>query len=220
MIIWTVRKLISPCLLHLPVQNTATKHLQRDLRNASVDLSTFAMMYWRLIYDWKIKPLGVTQVFKGSDQYVIGVRDIGEDEIAARMVQFLAQRAGIPVDDATAAAVAPVILQQMGGPEFFVAGALRDDMEWVPNGSTLLPEKVARSNKLERLMMQFIPVFAYARQFKEIWELTRMYLQNLDIVNWRDILPPEPPEAQMTPEVAQQLGPVMNQMRQGGGMGS
>ena len=206
------------------VVNTATKHLARDLKHISVDLGQFAMMYWRLIYDWKIRPLGVRKVFEGSDEYMISVEQISQSDLGMRMLEFLAQKMGVGLDQQTIQAMAPVMQQmmgEMGGDEFFIAGALRDDIEWVVNGGTLVPEKAARANKLERLLATFPPVIQYARQFRPMWEMAKKYLISIDVMDWRKLLPAQPPTAEeMPPEAMQQMAQFQQAAKQGGGIGS
>lgn len=201
------------------VTTAATKKLAEDLSNISHDLSVFARMYWSLIYAYKIEDKGVVPVFQGSSQYLIASHEITEEELTQRMVEFIQQRNGVQMQPEEAAMLGQSVRAQLeaDGVELFISSAKRDDMEWMPNGSQLVPDKAMRANKLERLVTTLFPVIQLVRQDGAAWNLFRDYLKSLDVVNWREIMPQRPPEGEANPEQMGQFTQSMNQLRQGGG---
>lgn len=201
------------------ITNAATKKLAEDLSNLSHDLSGFARMYWALIYSYKIEDKGVIPVFQGSSQYLIASHEISEDELLERLIEFIQQRQGVEMEPQEAEMMAQTVRAQLeaDGVELFISSAKRDDMEWMPNGSQLVPDKALRANKLERLVTTLFPVIQLVRQDAAAWNLFRDYLMSLDVVNWRDIMPAKPPEGEAGGEQMDQFSQQMNQLRQGGG---
>lgn len=190
------------------IQGAASKMLSADLSNLSDDLSTFARMYWAMIYHFKIKPKGVMPVFKGDDQYLIASRDIPAEELQTHLASYLqsiGQPAPLPGD---------------GLPDVFIASARRDDLEWLPNGAKLVADRLLHANKMERLVGGLLPALSIARQDRAAWHIMKEYLVALDLHNWEDFLPPQPPEAFMPPEQMAQFAQMMEQTKQGGGSGS
>lgn len=201
--------------------SAATKKLAEDLSNLSHDLSTAARMYWAAIYHFKIKPAGVRPVFDGSSQYIIASQEISEQELTEQLLEFVQARSGIrfaPDEQAVLGDVMRQTMQQQGA-ELFISSAKRDDMEWVPNGAKLVPDKLVRAGKMERLIAAMLPALQLARQDNAAWHLFKSYLQSLDIHNWQDYLPPEPPEGMADDTQFAQFAQNMATTRQGGGPG-
>ena len=201
------------------IQSAAQKKLSEDLSNLSEDLATFARMYWALIYRFKIVPKGVMPVFKGSDQYLIAARELDEDELLQQMAQYMEMIGMAP----PGSSMQPGTLEQMKqalaqqGVNFFVASAKRDDVEWLPNGSKMAAERQMHANKMERLVGSLLPALSFARQDRAAWHIMKEYLISLDLHNWENFLPPQPPDEFMPPEQMAQFAEMMGQTRQGGG---
>jgi hypothetical protein len=204
------------------IQNAASKKLSEDLSNLSEDLSTFGRMYWSLIYHFKILPKGVLPVFKGSDQYLIAARDIDEEELMQHMAAYMESVGIAPMgvsQDPQAVAQMQAQMEQQGI-KVFVASAKRDDIEWLPNGAKLVADRLVHANKMERLVGGLLPALSFARQDRAAWHIMKEYLIALDLHNWEDFLPPQPPETFMDPQQMAQFAQMMEQTRQGGGSGS
>jgi len=203
------------------ITSAAQKKLSEDLSNVSEDLSTFARMYWALIYHFKILPKGVIPVFKGSDQYLIASRELDEDELLSQMAQYMESVGMAPpgssAQPGTAAGVKQALEQQ--GVTLFVASAKRDDVEWMPNGSKMAADRLMHANKMERLLSGLLPALAMAREDRAAWHIMKEYLVALDLHNWENFLPPQPPEAFMQASQMAQFAQMMEQTRQGGGGG-
>lgn len=204
------------------IQSAAQKKLSEDLSNLAEDLSTFARMYWALIYHFKILPRGVMPVFQGSDQYLIAARDIDEQELTQHMMRYMAGVGMAPpgIDQNPAAMQQIQMSLEQQGIRLFVASAKRDDIEWTPNGAKLVADRLIHANKMERLVGGLLPALAYARQDRAAWSIMKEYLISLDLHNWEDFLPAEPPETFMAPEQMAQFSQMMEQTKQGGGSGS
>lgn len=201
--------------------NAATKKLAEDLSNISHDLSTFARMYWALIYSYKIEDKGVVPIFHGSEQYLIAGTEVPQNELQDRLMEFMQQRMGVMLPpEAQEAAMQQVTAQlDAAGIELFISSAKRDDLEWYPNGSQLIPDKALRAQKLERLFGTYFPVFQLVHQSRAAWHMLREYLRSLDIHNWRDLMPAKPPEqddADLDPRQVQQFTEQLNLLRRGG----
>lgn len=200
------------------IQSASTKMLAADLGNLADDLSTFARMYWALVYHFKIRPKGVMPVFQGSDQYLIASREIDEEELTGHLTAYMASIGQAPPDPMGQAMMRAQLQQQ--GINFFVASARRDDIEWLPNGAKLVADRLMHANKMERLIGGLLPALSIARQDRAAWHIMKEYLIALDLHNWEDFLPPEPPETFMGPEQMAQFAQMMQQTKQGGGSGS
>jgi len=203
------------------IQSAAQKKLSEDLSNISEDLSTFARMYWALIYHFKILPKGVVPVFKASDQYLIAARELDEDELLAQMAQYMESVGMAPPGASAQPGAVDGIRQAMAqqGINLFIASAKRDDMEWMPNGSKMAADRLMHANKMERLLSGLLPALAMAREDRAAWHIMKEYLVALDLHNWENFLPPQPPEQFMPPEQMAQFAQMMEQTRQGGGGG-
>lgn len=201
------------------ITNAATKKLAEDLADISNDLSVFARMYWSLIYKYKIEPAGVMPVFKGSDQYLIASQEISDEELMQRMVEYLQQTSGVMFSPEESSMVAEMMLEaqarQSGG--LFISSAKRDDMEWVPNGGQLVPDKVMRAQKMQVLMQTMMPAVVYAHQFSPFWHAMKDWLVSMDIHNWTDYLPAQAPDAMPNQQQMIEFSGMMNSMRVGGG---
>lgn len=200
------------------ITSAATKKLAEDLANISYDLSIFAKMYWSLIYKYKIEPAGVMPVFNGSDQYLIAASELSDEDIAARMVEYLQQSTGVMFGpEEQNIVVTMMIEQQKASGRFFVSSARRDDMEWVCNGSQLVPDKLMRAQKMQSLLQTMMPALSLAFQFKPFWHAMKDWLISMDIYNWTDYLPAQSPEAVPNQTQMMEFAGMMNQMRVGGG---
>ncbi len=191
------------------------RNLAHDLSNIAHDLSQGARMLWSMIYKVHIQNKGVVQVFPGEDQYLIASEEIDPMTLAMHMVEFLQMQTGQQLDPL----VAQQILMRVQQEGMFIGGARRDDLEWIPNGSTLVADKQMRANKLERLIAGMLPAIEYATVSLPAWHLMRMYLQSLDFHDWRLLLPEKPPQNPGSPEEQAQFASNMNATRQGGGVG-
>jgi hypothetical protein len=200
------------------VTNAATKKLSEGLSNLAYDLSTFARMYWSLIYKYKVEPAGVMPVFKGSDQYLIAADEIGEDELAQRMVEFIQQSSGVMFGPEEQEIITQMLLQQtrQQSGQLFISSAKRDDMEWLPNGSAMVPDKIMRAQKMQALLQNMMPALVYAYQFSPFWHAMKDWLVSMDIHNWTDYLPPQTPEAMPNASQMGDFAAMMNSMRTGG----
>jgi hypothetical protein len=194
--------------------NAAQVNLGEDLASLADDLSLFARMYWALMYEFKIKPKGVLPVSKGSDQYLIAARELDGEELAKHLLDFMQIEGDAPQEIDMARAQ----LDQ-AGVELFIASARRDDIEWLPNGAKLVSDKLMHANKMERLIGGLLPVLSVARQDRAAWHILKEYLIALDLHNWEDFLPSQPPEGDIGPEEMAMFAQQMQQMRQGGGVG-
>ena len=202
------------------VTNAASKKLSEDLANISYDLSLFARMYWSLIYKFKVEPAGVMPVFQGSDQYLIAAAEIGEEELAQRLVEFIQQSSGLMFGQEEQGIITQMVMQatrQSAGARLFISSAKRDDMEWVPNGGQLVPDKMMRAQKMQALLQNMMPALVYAFQYSPFWHAMKDWLISMDIHNWTDYLPPQSPEALPTAADMDQFTNMMNMMRTGGG---
>lgn len=199
------------------VTNAASKKLGEDLSNLAYDLSIFAKMFWSLIYKYKVEPAGVMPVFQGSDQYLIASREIGEEDIAQRMVEYIQQASGVMFGPQEQGIVAQMVTQQQAaGGHIFISSARRDDLEWVPNGGKLVADKVMRAQKMQALVQNMMPSLVYAHQFKPFWHAMKDWLVSMDIHNWTDYLPAQSPEAMPSASDMAQFSGMMNEMRTGG----
>jgi hypothetical protein len=201
------------------VSTQAQKKLAEDLSNLSHDLSVLARMVWAMIYTFKIEPAGVMPVFQGSKQYVIAASEMSQEDILRDLIEFTGARDGVQYAPEEQAVLMEAMAQQVQGAQLFISTARRDDMEWRPNGGQLIADKVLRAGKLERLIGGMMPALDLARRDKAAWHLFKSYLQALDIHNWEDYLPPEPPEMTAGPEEFQQFAQMMQTTKQGGGPG-
>ena len=201
------------------VTNAASKKLGEDLANISYDLSTFARMYWALIYKYKIEPAGVMPVFQGSDQYLIAAQEITEEDLAARMVEYIQQSSGVMFGQQEQQMITETVLQQnrSSAGTLFISSAKRDDMEWFPNGGQLVPDKMMRAQKMQVLLQSMMPALTYAHQYAPFWHAMKDWLVSMDIHNWTDYLPPQSPEGLPTQAAMAQFSELMNSMRVGGG---
>lgn len=201
--------------------NGASKKLADNLSAIDHDLSVAARMYWAMVYEFKVVPRGVMPVFQGSNQYLIAAREMDEDEILDRLLEFAGQSSGVQFQPEETQVLKDALRQQFltGDQQLFIASARRDDMEWRCNGAQLVSDKAVRASKMERLIAGMLPALQLARQDAAAWHLFKAYLQALDIHNWQDYLPPEPPEQQATPEQFQQFSDQMQGTKQGGGVG-
>lgn len=201
------------------VTNAATKKLSEGLSNLAYDLSIFARMYWSLIYKFKIEPAGVMPVFKGSDQYLIAASEIGEEELAQRMMEFIQQSSGVMFGPEEQEIITGMLLQQtqQQSGHLFISSAKRDDMEWLPNGSAMVPDKIMRAQKMQALLQNMMPALVYAYQFSPFWHAMKDWLISMDIHNWTDYLPPQSPEAMPNASQMTDFAGMMNAMRTGGG---
>lgn len=198
--------------------NAASKKLAEDLSNLSYDLSILAKMYWSLIYKYKIEPAGVMPVFKGSDQYLIAAAELSDEDIATRMVEYIQQSSGIMFGpDEQQMVVEMALEQQRATGRLFISSAKRDDMEWVPNGGQLVPDKLLRAQKMGQLVQTMMPALTMAFQFKPFWHAMKDWLISMDIHNWTDYLPAQSPEAIPTYEDMTKFSGLMEQLRVGGG---
>jgi hypothetical protein len=201
------------------VSTQAQKKLSEDLSNISHDLSVLARMTWAMIYTFKVEPAGIMPVFQGSKQYVIAASEMSQEELLQNLVEFMAAQDGTQLAPEEQAALVEAMAQQVQGAQLFISTARRDDMEWRPNGGQLVADKVLRAGKLERLIAGMLPAMDLARRDKAVWHLYKAYLQALDIHNWEDFLPPEPPEMEAGPEEFAALSQQMQNTKQGGGTG-
>lgn len=198
--------------------NAANKKLAEDLSNLAYDLSIFARMYWSMIYKFKIEPAGVMPVFNGSDQYLIAASELSDEDIARRMIEYIQQSSGMMFGPENQQEMVNMALeQQRRSGKFFISSARRDDMEWVPNGGTLVPDKLVRAQKMQSLLQTMMPTLQMAMQFKPFWHAMKDWLISMDIHNWTDYLPAQSPEAIPSAEDMVQFSGMMNQMRVGGG---
>lgn len=208
---------------HSIMQNAAQVKLSEVLKNLNYDFSDLAEMLWGLIVEFKVKDEGIYQVFEGEgDQFLLAEEEIPSEEIEQSFLEFGVQ-SGHLSPDAYALAQQPGMMQQIGLPplDLFIAGARRGDIRWKPQGGETIPDKVARSNKFERLM-QYLPVFEAAQMLPAAWHVAHGYLLANDIMNWRDFLPAEPPDASeldatMRLQIMAQISGQLQGMRQGGG---
>lgn len=198
--------------------NAASKKLAEDLSNLAYDLSILAKMMWSLIYKYKVEPAGVMPVFKGSDQYLIAASELSDEDIAQRMVEYIQQSSGIMFGPEEEGIIVEMALQQQRqSGRIFISSAKRDDMEWVPNGGQLVPDKLLRAQKMGQLVQTMMPALTMAFQFKPFWHAMKDWLISMDIHNWTDYLPAQSPEAVPTYEDMQQFSGLMEQLRVGGG---
>jgi hypothetical protein len=200
------------------VTTAASRKLGDNLANLSYDLSTLARMYWALIYTFKVEPMGVAPVFHGSDQYLIAAQEIGQEELTQRLMEYIQQSSGVPFGPENEEAISGMLLEQMKAQgKLFVSSAKRDDMEWVPNGSALVADKVQRAAKMQALVQNMMPALVYAHQFKPFWHAMKDWLISMDIHNFTDYLPAQSPDAMPTADQMAEFAGAMNQMRTGGG---
>ena len=200
------------------VTTAATKKLAEDLSNISYDLSIFAKMYWSLIYKYKIEPAGVMPVFNGSDQYLIAASELSDEDIATRMVEYIQQTSGVMFGPEEQGIVVDMMMQQaQASGRFFISSAKRDDMEWMPNGSQLVPDKLMRAQKMQSLLQTMMPALSLAMQFKPFWHAMKDWLISQDIHNWTDYIPAQTPQAIPSQSEMVEFANMMEQMRVGGG---
>lgn len=200
------------------ITTATTKKLAEDLANISYDLSIFAKMYWSLIYKYKIEPKGVTPVFTGSDQYLIATQELSDEDIATRMVEYIQQTSGVMFGPEEQGIVVQMALeQQRKSGRLFVSSAKRDDLEWIANGSQLVPDKLMRAQKMQQLLQTMMPALTLAYQYKPFWHAMKDWLISMDIHNWTDYLPAQSPQALPNQAEMVQFASMMEQMRVGGG---
>lgn len=201
------------------ITSSAQKKLSEDLSNLAEDLSTFARMYWAMVYQFKILPKGVMPVFEGSDQYLIAAQELDEDELIGHMGRYMESIGQAPPGTSMMPGAAEQLkgLMQQQGISLFVASAKRDDIEWMPNGSKIAADRMMHANKMERLLGSLLPALSFARQDRAAWHIMKEYLISLDLHNWENFLPPQPPEQFMDPQQMAMFAQMMEQTRQGGG---
>jgi len=201
------------------ITSSAQKKLSEDLSNLAEDLSTFARMYWAIVYQFKILPKGVMPVFQGSDQYLIAAQELDEDDLVGHMGRYMESigkaQPGTSMMPGAAEQLKAMLQQQ--GISLFVASAKRDDIEWMPNGSKIAADRMMHANKMERLLGSLLPALSFARQDRAAWHIMKEYLVSLDLHNWENFLPPQPPEQFMDPQQMAMFAQMMEQTRQGGG---
>lgn len=200
------------------VTNAASKKLAEDLSNIAYDLSIFAKMYWSLIYKYKIEPAGVMPVFNGSDQYLIASAELSDEDIAARMVEYIQRTSGVMFGPEEQNIIVDMMIQQQkASGRFFISSAKRDDMEWIANGAQLVPDKLMRAQKMQSLLQTMMPALQMAQQYKPFWHAMKDWLVSMDIHNWTDYLPAQSPQAVPSHTEMIEFSGMMNQMRVGGG---
>jgi hypothetical protein len=160
-------------------------------------------------------------VFEGSDQYLIAAQEMDEDELVGHMGRYMESIGQVPPGASMMPGAAEQLKQMLAqqGVSLFVASAKRDDIEWMPNGSKVAADRMMHANKMERLLGSLLPALSFARQDKAAWHIMKEYLVSLDLHNWENFLPPQPPEQFMDPQQMAMFAQMMEQTRQGGGGG-
>lgn len=200
------------------MSNAANKKLSEDLSNISYDLSILGKMYWSMIYKYKIEPAGVMPVFQGSDQYLIAAQELSQQQIAESMVEYIERSSGIMFPPEEKQMIVNRAMQAIEGTEqIFISSAKRDDMEWQPNGSQLVPDKQLRAQKMQALLQTMMPAMSMAMQFKPFWHAMKDWLISMDIHNWTDYLPAQTPDQIPNMSDMIQFSNIMEQLRVGGG---
>lgn len=189
--------------------NDAAHALSADyMEQLTDDLSALAEMIWAILYHYKFSVEKVSPVVRGDDSYLIAQSEISAEEYAERFAEFAMQRQQVPPEQAVAMA------QELYQSGKYIPGVERNDFEWMCNGSELVPDKLARAGKIRELF-EIMPLIMQAPQSRALWNLLKMYMEDLDIQNWRKILGKEPEVEEMEPEKLLQASEMVRNMRQG-----
>lgn len=208
---------------HQILQNSAQMLLGEAVGNISLDAQDAGEMFWKAFARLKVEPVGLYEVYRGeSDQFLLGTRQVGPEELARWFVEFGISRGDLPPDALAAYDSGQLRLADLGIPplDLFIAGVDRSDLRWKPQGGETLMDRALRIQKHEKLF-QYVGVFEAAQVLPSVWHIVKGYLEAMEVMNWRDYIPPEPPSQELPMEMRLQVMALISEqvrnMRQGGG---
>lgn len=169
--------------------NVGTLKLRRMLMDLRADLTRAAKKRWALIELFKVRPKGVLPLYREGKQYLLSDEGVSEEEMGQLLVAWL--QAEGPVD--------PMMLEQerqsLASDYQLVSGGIpsvkRDDVRWVPNGTDIIPDKVAELQKLDGFA-PFLSMLELAQQDERIWYFLKTRLQLMGRHDWRKFVGENP----------------------------
>lgn len=196
--------------------NVGTLKLRSMLRDLREDLSRAARKRWALIELFKVKPAGVMQVYREGKQYLLADEDLDASYMGIALQQFQMAE-GISPQEMVDINRINNVYQLVDGS---IPGVKRDDIRWQPNGSDVIPDKVAELQKLDSFA-PFLNFLGAAQQDGRIWYFLKLRLQLMGRHDWQKLIGEEPPNAQMEPnEFAQTMQMLTEQSSQLQNMGA
>jgi len=192
--------------------NIGTLKLRKMLRDARHDLARAAKKRWALTDTAKVAPAGVLRVHRDSKQYLLSSNGVSKDQLDQLWQRFTAATGGSPTPQARLQEVQNQLALGKALPGLVDGGipaVRRDDIRWIPNGSDIIPDKVAELKKLDGFApyMNWLP---YAKQDRRIWYFLKTRLVLMGRADWQEFVGEDP---QVLME-EQQYTDVMNQLMQ------
>lgn len=184
--------------------NIGTLKLRRMLGDLRVDMARAAKKRWALIELFKVRPAGVTPVYREGKQFLISSDGVTVEEIREAFMQFAAMEGLDPAQLVQEVQDPSLFLNEYQlGPNNQIPGMKRDDIRWMPNGSDVIPDKVAELQKMDG----FAPYMGWleaAQMDERIWYFLKVRLLLMNRYDWKKFIG-ENPRVRMEREAFMEL---------------
>lgn len=197
--------------------NVGTLKLRRMLMDLRGDLTRAAKKRWALIELFRVRPKGVLPLYREGKQYLVADEEVPAEELQGMVQQWL----GMTNADQEVMQEINQGLNQYELIDGGIPGVKREDIRWVPNGTDIIPDKVAELQKLDGFG-PYLSLLGPARQDERIWYFLKVRLQLMGRHDWRKFIGDNPrvrmdnqQYMQVMQEAMQQSGQVANSARGG-----
>lgn len=186
-----------------------TLKLRRMLGDVRDDLGRAAKKRWALIELFRVRPHGVTTVYREDTQFLISSDGVTRQELEQAYLEF-AQMTGLAQADPQ------VVMQELApgnliGDYSLLAGGIpgmkRDDIRWTPNGGDIIPDKHAELAKMDAFA-PYMNWLGAAQQDDRIWQFLKTRLLLMGRHDWKKYIG-ESPKRMMD---SQQYAALMQQL--------
>lgn len=201
--------------------NVGTLKLRRMLMDLRSDMTRAAKKRWALIELFKVRPKGILPLYREGKQYIIADEEIAGEEIQQYIQEWLGQSGD---DPQLMQQVMQEVQQGLNQYELIdggIPGVKRDDIRWVPNGTDIIPDKIAELQKLDGFG-PYLSLLGPARQDQRIWYFLKVRLQLMGRHDWRKFIGDDPEVRmkdqqymQVMQEAMTQSGQIANSARGG-----
>ena len=195
--------------------NVGTLKLRKMLRDVRLDLRRAAKKRWALIELFKVRPRGVMPIYRDGKQYLISSDGIDRDDLNRLFAEFMQSGQVTPeqlmqeyqvMNPEPEVTMGQVYDLVNGG----VPGMKRDDLEWVANGSDIIPDKAAELQKMDGFA-QYMGWLEFASMDERVWYFLKIRLELMGRHDWRKLIGDNPKIRASQEEYMQMMQALMEQ---------
>ncbi len=172
--------------------NVGTLKIRHMLRVLRDDLARFAKKKWAMIDAFKVRPAGVVRVHRETEQFVIASQELNSRDVQDFLQEFILSRGALdPTELQSSLPEIAQIMKTLEATGGIIPSTSRSDIEWVANGSDVIPDKMAELQKMTQFG-QFLPLLAQAQQDHRVWYFLKTVLQLMGRRDWKDFILDDP----------------------------